>query len=88
MIPEVVLYCLQKFCQWIIQGSNKPEEQAVIHQEVHLRLLAAFITGAPGRQVRLQMTEMVDKALCKAIIAINADKEERALLCEAWIKRK
>ena len=38
-------------------------EQAVINQEAVRRLLAAFInglTGAPGKQVRLQMPGTID----------------------------
>jgi hypothetical protein len=83
--PEMYLDRLQKLCQQLIQGSNNPAEQAVINREADRRLLAAFIIGlrgVPGRQVRLQMPETVDKALNKAIVATNADKEERMLLCE------
>jgi hypothetical protein len=45
------------------------------------RLLAAFINGLigmPGKQVRLQMPEIIDRALNMAIVATNADKEENA----------
>ena len=56
-------------------------EQAVINQEADRRLLAAFInglTGAPGKQVRLQMPETIDKALNMAIVATTAEREERS----------
>jgi hypothetical protein len=56
------------------------EEQAVINQEAERRLIAAFInglTGVPGKQIRLQMPKTIDKALNMAIIATNAEKEEK-----------
>jgi hypothetical protein len=52
------------------------EAQGVINQEAERRLLAAFINGlvgAPGKQVRLQMPETIDKALSMAIITTNAE---------------
>jgi len=67
-------------CQRTVRSSANPVEQAVINQEADRRLLAAFINGligAPGKQVRLQMPETVDKALNMAIVATNAEKEER-----------
>jgi len=56
-------------------------EQAVINQEADRRLLAAFInglTGAPGKQVRLQMPGTIDKVLNMAIVATTAEREERS----------
>jgi len=71
---------LRKLCQRTVRSSANPVEQAVINQEADKRLLAAFINGligAPGKQFRLQMPETVDKALNMAIVATNAEKEER-----------
>ena len=79
---EVFLDRLRKLCQRTILGSNDPVEQAVINREADRRLLAAFInglTGVPGRQVRLQMPDTIDKAMNMAIIATHADTEDRAL---------
>jgi len=67
-------------CQRTVRSSIDPVEQAVINQEADRRLLAAFINGliaAPGKQVRLQMPETIDKALNMAIVATNAEREER-----------
>ena len=78
--PEAFLYRLRKLCQRTVRRSENPVEQAVINQEADRRLLAAFINeliGAPGRQVRLQMPENIEKALNMATIATNAKKEER-----------
>jgi hypothetical protein len=78
--PEVFLDRLRKLCQRTVRSSENPVEQAVINQEADRRLLAAFINGligAPGKQVRLQMPGTLDKALNMAIIATNAEKEER-----------
>jgi hypothetical protein len=50
----------------------------VINQEAERRLLAAFIngiTGVPGKHVRMQMPKTIEKAL----VANNADREEKAL---------
>ena len=61
--------------------SNDLTEQAVVNKEADRRLLAAFInglTGVPGRQIRLQMPDTIDKALNMAIVAMNADREDRA----------
>jgi hypothetical protein len=80
--PEAFLDRLRKWCQRTIQSSNNPVEQAVINREADRRLLAAFINGligTPGRKVKLQMPDTIDKALNMAIIATNADKEDRAL---------
>jgi len=44
-------------------------------------LLAAFINGligVAGKQVRMQMPGKIDKALNMAIIATNAEREEKA----------
>jgi hypothetical protein len=54
----------------------------VINQEADRRLLAAFIHGlhgAPGRHLRMQMPENIDKALNMAIVATNTEREEKAL---------
>jgi len=78
--PEVFLDRLRKLCQRTVRNSVNAVEQAVINQEADRRLLAAFInglTGAPGKQVRLQMPENIDKALNMAIVATVAEKEER-----------
>jgi len=69
--------------------SDNAVEQAVINQESDRRLLAAFINGLggiPGKHVRLQMPESIDRALNMAIIATNAEKEENALGREDWGK--
>ena len=79
--PEVFLDRLRKLCQRTIRSSGNPVEQAIINQEAERRLLAAFINGligVPGRQVRLQMPDNLDKALNMAIVATNAEKEEKA----------
>jgi hypothetical protein len=78
--PEAFLDRLRKLCQRTIQYSNNPVEQAVITREADRRLLAAFINGligVPGWQVKLQMPDTIEKALNMAIIATNADKEDR-----------
>jgi hypothetical protein len=78
--PEVFLDRLRKLCQQTVRNSENPVEQAVINQEADRRLLAAFINGligAPGKQVRLQMPEIVDKALNMARVATTAEREER-----------
>ena len=80
--PEVFLDRLRKLCQRTIRSSCNPVEQAVINKEAERRLLASFINGligVPGRQVRTQMPDNIDKALNMAIIATNAKKEERVL---------
>ena len=80
-IPDVFLDRLRKMCQRTVHSSDNPVQQAVINQEAERRLLAAFINGligAPGKQVRLQMPETIDKALNMAIIATNAEREEKA----------
>ena len=80
--PEVFLDRLRKLCQRTILSSNGPVEQTVINREADRRLLAGFInglTGVPGRQVRLQMPDTIDKAMNMAIIATHADTEDRAL---------
>jgi hypothetical protein len=75
--PEMYLDRLRRLCHRTIQRSDNPVEQAVINREAERRLLAAFINGLiglPGKQVRLQMN--------KAIVATNADREERNTLRE------
>lgn len=75
--PEMFLNRLRQWCQRTIQSSENPVEQALINREAERRFLAAFINGligTPGRQVRLQMPETLDKALNMAIVATNADK--------------
>ena len=67
-------------CQRTVRSSDNPVEQAVINQEAERSLLAAFINGligASGNQVRLQMPETIDKALNMAIVATNAEREEK-----------
>jgi hypothetical protein len=57
-------------------------EKAVINQEADRRLLVAFInglTGTPGKHFPLQMPHNIDKALNMAIVATNAEKEEKAV---------
>jgi len=73
---------LRKLCQRTVRTSENAVEQAVINQEADRRLLAAFINGligTPRKHVRLQMPENVDRALNMAIVATNAEKEEREL---------
>ena len=80
--PEMFLDRLRKLCQRTVRISDNAVEQAVINQEADRRLLAAFINGLqglPGKHVRLQMPDNVDRALHMAIIATNADNEEKAL---------
>jgi hypothetical protein len=79
--PEVFLDRLRKLCQRTVRSSDNPVEQAVINQEADRRLLAAFINGligVAGKQVRMQMPGKIDKALNMAIIATNAEREEKA----------
>ena len=55
-------------------------EHAVINQEADRRLLAAFINGligAVGKQFRMQMPDNIDKTLNMAMVATNAEREER-----------
>jgi hypothetical protein len=73
---------LRKLCQQTVRISANAVEQAVMNQAADRRLLAAFIHGlygAPGRHLRMQMPENIDKALHMAIVVTNAEKEERAL---------
>jgi len=80
--PEIFLDRLRKLCQRTVRSSDNAVEQAVINQEADRRLLAAFInglTGAPGRHVRMQMPDNIDKALNMALVATNAEKEEKAV---------
>jgi hypothetical protein len=74
--PEMFLDRLRKLCQRTIQHSENAVEQAVINWEADRRLLAAFINGligTPGKHVRMQMPDNVDKALSMAIVATNAE---------------
>jgi len=85
--PEAFLDRLRKLCQQTVRSSENPVEQAVINQEAERRLLAAFINGlvgVPGKQVRLQMPETIDKALNMAIVATNAERDERYSAREDW----
>ena len=69
-------------CQRTVRFSEDPVEQAVFNQEADRRLLAAFINGligVPGKQVRLQMPETIDKALNMPIVVTNAEQEEKAV---------
>jgi hypothetical protein len=80
--PEVYLDRLRKLCQQTIRISANAVEQAVINQEADRRLLAAFIHGlygTPSRHLRMQMPENIDKALHMAIVATNAEREEKAI---------
>ena len=80
--PEMFLDRLRKLCQRTVHISENAIEQAFINQEEDRRLLAAFInglSGLPGKQVRLHMPENIDKALNMAIIATNAEREEKVL---------
>jgi hypothetical protein len=79
--PEMFLDRLRRLCQRTVRSSENPVEQAVINQEADRRLLAAFINGligVPGKQVRMQMPETIEKALNMAIVATNAEQEEKA----------
>ena len=79
--PEVFLDRLRKLCQQTICSSDNPLEQGIINQEADKRLLAAFINGligAVGKQIRMHMPDNIDKALNMAIVATNAEKEEKA----------
>jgi hypothetical protein len=74
---------LRILCQRTIQQGGTPEEQIVLNREANRRLLAAFINGlagVPGRHVRTQMPDTLDKALNMAIIATQAEKSERSNL--------
>jgi hypothetical protein len=80
--PEMFLDRLQKLCQRTVRSSNNAVVQAVINQEADRRILAAFINGllgAPGKHVRMQMPDNIDKALNMAIVATNAEREEKAM---------
>jgi len=80
--PDMFLDRLRKLCQRTIRSSKNAIEQAVSNQKADRRLLAAFINGligAPGKRFRLQMLENIDKALNMAIVATNAEKEEKSL---------
>ena len=69
-------------CQRKVRSSDNAVEQAAINQEADRRLLAASINGligAPGRHVRMQMPDNIDKALNMALVATNAAKEEKAV---------
>jgi hypothetical protein len=80
--PEIFLDRLRKLSQQTVRVSANAVEQAVMNQEADRRLLAAFIHGlqwAPGRHLRMQMPENIDKALNMAIVATNAEREEWAL---------
>jgi len=80
--PVMFLDRLRKLCQRTVRTSDNAVEQTVINQEADRKLLAAFMSGligAPGKHVRLQMPENIDRALHMAIIATNAEKEEKTL---------
>jgi len=56
-------------------------EQGIINQEAGKRLIAALLNGligAVGKQCRMHMPDNIDKALNMAIVATNAEKEEKA----------
>jgi DNA-binding phage protein len=80
--PEMFLNRLRKLCQRKIQLSENAVEEAVISREADRRLLAAFINGligTSGKHVRLQISGIIDRALNMAIVATNAEREEKAL---------
>jgi hypothetical protein len=78
--PEMYLDRLRKLCQRTVQHTGNPVEQAILNREAEKRLLAAFISGLrgiPGKHVRLQMPDTIDKALNMAIVATNVETSER-----------
>jgi hypothetical protein len=78
--PEIYLDRLRKLCQRTVQQTENPVEQAILNREADKRLLAAFISGlrgVPGKHVRLQMPDTIDRALNMAIVATNAEIPER-----------
>jgi len=63
-------------------------EQAVINREADRRLLAGFIDGlmgTVGKQVRMQMPDNINTALNMAIVATNAEKEEKSSVREEGV---
>jgi hypothetical protein len=81
--PEVFLDRLRKLCQRTIRSSEDAIAQAAINQEAERRILSAFrngLIGAPGKQVRMQMPETIDKALHMVIVATYAEHEKRRRL--------
>jgi hypothetical protein len=78
--PEMYLDRLRKLCQKTIQHSENPVEQVILNKEAEKRLLAAFISGlrgVPGKHVRLQMPDTIDRALNMAVVATNVETSER-----------
>jgi hypothetical protein len=67
-------------CQRTLQRTENPVEQAILNREADKRLLAAFISGVngvPGKHGRLQMPDMIERALNMAIVATNVETSER-----------
>jgi hypothetical protein len=78
--PEMYLDRLRKLCQRTVQQTGDPVEQVTLNREPEKRMLAAFISGlsrVPGKHVRLQMPDIIDRALNMAIVATNVETSER-----------
>jgi hypothetical protein len=63
-------------CQRTLQQTENPVEQAILNREADKRLLAAFISGlkgVPGKHARLQMPDMIERALNMTIVATNVE---------------
>jgi hypothetical protein len=78
--PEMYLDRLRKLCQRTVQQTENPVEPAILNREAEMRLLAAFISGlrgVPGKHVRIQMPDTIDRALNIEIVATNAEISER-----------
>jgi hypothetical protein len=61
-------------------ANRKSVEQAILNREADKRLLGAFVSGlrgVPGKHVRSQMPDTIDRALNVVIIASNAGTSER-----------
>jgi len=68
-------------CQRTIHSCDNPVEHGIINQEADNRLLAAFLNGligAVGKQCRIHMPDNIVKVLNMAIVATNAEEEEKA----------
>ena len=78
--PEMYLDRLRKLCQKTVPQTENPVEQAILNREAEKRLLAAFISGlrgVPGKHVRIQMPDTLEKALNMAVVATNVETNER-----------
>jgi hypothetical protein len=85
--PEAYLDRLRKLCHRTISKADTPEEQIVLNREAERRLLAAFIDGlrgAPGKHVRLQMPDAIDRAPRQRVT--NCETTERT--GELWGHRQ